>query len=67
MRVGIDFGSGFSKYLAINRDNKVIQQGLFTSGIDYPHLLKEIKDDLGEHSDINFALAGVGSDRNNFV
>jgi activator of 2-hydroxyglutaryl-CoA dehydratase len=64
VRVGIDFGSGFSKYLALDRKGNVLQQGLFTSGIDYPHLLNEIMKRLEGYRDINFALAGVGSDNN---
>ncbi len=62
VRVGIDFGSGFSKFMAIDKNNKVLQKGLFTSGIDYPHLLNDIKSKLSGHEDISYALAGVGSD-----
>jgi activator of 2-hydroxyglutaryl-CoA dehydratase len=62
VRVGIDFGSGFSKYVAINRQGHILQKGLFTSGIDYPYLLNEIMTRLSGYKDITFALSGIGSD-----
>ncbi len=65
-RVGVDFGSGFSKYTVIDNDNKVIKSEMFNSGIDYPHLLKEIKARIGNSRDIHFAVAGVGGDNPHF-
>ena len=62
VRVGIDFGSGFSKYIAIDKTGQVLQKGLYTSGIDYPYLLNEIMNRLSAYKDITFALSGIGSD-----
>jgi activator of 2-hydroxyglutaryl-CoA dehydratase len=65
-RVGIDFGSGFSKYAVIDSKNKMIKCEMFNSGIDYPHLLKEIKQRIGNNKNIHFAVAGVGGDNPHF-
>ncbi len=65
-RVGIDFGSGFSKYAVIDNNNKMIKCEMFNSGIDYPHLLKEIKLRIGNGRNIHFAVAGVGGDNPHF-
>jgi len=61
-RVGIDFGSGFSKYAVIDNKNKLVKFEMFNSGIDYPHLLEEIKTKLGNSREMHFAIAGVGGD-----
>lgn len=65
-RVGVDFGSGFSKYAVIDNDNQLIKYEIFNSGIDYPHLLEEIKLKLGNNRNIHFAVAGVGGDNPQF-
>ncbi|MCG8700559.1 MAG: 2-hydroxyacyl-CoA dehydratase [Bacteroidales bacterium] len=62
VRVGIDFGSGFSKYVAIDKKGNVLQSELFTSGIDYPHLLEKIKGQLNGFTDVGYSIAGIGSD-----
>lgn len=62
LAVGIDFGSGFSKYVAVDCDMQVVDQGLAPSGIDYPALLQEIVERIPSSESRVFAMAGVGSD-----
>ncbi|TAJ12002.1 hypothetical protein DMA11_14515 [Marinilabiliaceae bacterium JC017] len=61
-RLGVDFGSGFSKYILLDERQDIIKQGMFYSGIDYPGLLKEITKNLSLHATIKMGVAGVGSD-----
>lgn len=61
-RLGVDFGSGFSKYILLNEEEKVVKQGLFSSGIDYPGLLTEITQEINVDRPIMLGVAGVGSD-----
>ncbi len=61
-RLGVDFGSGFSKYILLDENNKIVQQGVFASGIDYPGLLSEITKKICISKPIMLGVAGVGSD-----
>jgi len=62
LAVGVDFGSGFSKYVVLDRNDRVIDQGLVASGIDYPSLLDGIMSRIPEGPSRTIAMAGVGSD-----
>jgi activator of 2-hydroxyglutaryl-CoA dehydratase len=61
-RLGVDFGSGFSKYILLDEEQKVVKQGLFSSGIDYPGLLQEIKQKIDIAKPFKLGVAGIGSD-----
>ncbi len=61
-RVGIDFGSGFSKFVQIDNKNQVVKNEIFNSGIDYPYLLREIRKKINTDQDVRFGIAGVGGD-----
>ncbi|TLX72130.1 hypothetical protein E9993_18880 [Labilibacter sediminis] len=61
-RLGVDFGSGFSKYILLNEEHEVVKQGVFSSGIDYPGLLTEITQKINVDQPIMLGVAGVGSD-----
>ena len=66
IKLGVDFGNGFSKYLMLNNENEIVKQGLFSSGIDYPSLLKEISAFIPKGIEYNLAVSGVGSDNPKF-
>lgn len=66
-RIGIDFGSGYSKFVQIDHLNKVIKQDACPSGIDYPHLLNEIRQSIGAGKNMKFGIAGVGGDNPAFM
>jgi len=66
MRLGVDFGSGFSKYVLLNEENNVVYKGVFSSGIDYPALLEEIKGKVQVDKDYFTAVSGVGGDNPRF-
>lgn len=62
-KLGVDFGSGFSKYILLDENQKVVRQGLFSSGIDYPGLLSEITKKIDvDDKPIQLGVAGIGSD-----
>ena len=65
-RSGIDFGSGFSKYVVIDGANNLVNYGILSSGIDYPKLLNQIKERITNSNRIEFAIAGVGGDNPGF-
>ncbi len=66
LRAGIDFGSGFSKYVVLDGMNSLVDQGIVYSGIDYPKLLHQIKDKISNGHRLEFAIAGVGGDNPGF-
>ncbi len=66
IRVGIDFGSGFSKYVIIDNEHRWLQHGIFNSGIDYVMLLDNIKRKLFKMKDYKIGISGVGGDNPNF-
>ncbi len=61
-KLGVDFGSGFSKYILLDENQEVVEQGLFSSGIDYPGLLSEIRKKINVTKPVLLGVAGVGSD-----
>ncbi|MFT3738542.1 MAG: BadF/BadG/BcrA/BcrD ATPase family protein [Breznakibacter sp.] len=65
LRLGVDFGSGYSKYVLLNDKTEIVQHGLFSSGIDYANLLSEIKKEIAVDEPYLLALAGVGGDHPN--
>jgi activator of 2-hydroxyglutaryl-CoA dehydratase len=67
LRLGVDFGNGFSKYLILDKNCNIVKQGLFNSGIDYPSILKEIKSNIPVGSDFRLAVSGVGSENPKFM
>jgi activator of 2-hydroxyglutaryl-CoA dehydratase/benzoyl-CoA reductase/2-hydroxyglutaryl-CoA dehydratase subunit BcrC/BadD/HgdB len=66
LRLGVDFGNGFSKFLILDKNCDIIKQGLFSSGIDYPAILKEIQSQIPAGHDFRLAVSGVGSENPNF-
>lgn len=66
LRVGIDFGSGFSKFVAIDKKGKVVKTGLFSSGIDYSSLLDKIRSQFNDYKDIKISLSGIGGENQQF-
>lgn len=65
-RVGVDFGSGYSKYTVIDRNNMVIMQKSVNSGIDYNSILELVKKQISNEKSYSLAITGVGSDNPNF-
>lgn len=65
-RVGVDFGSGFSKYSIIDANARVVKFSVFNSGIDYTSILDLVKREVGSSNDYQLAITGVGSDNPNF-
>lgn len=61
-RLGVDFGSGFSKFVLIDQKGGIAKQGVITSGIDYPGLLDNIKSTISMPDPYKMAISGVGSD-----
>lgn len=61
-RLGVDFGSGYSKYVLIDPDSQIIDHGCFPSGIDYPALLDRILEGAAREEDCSLAVAGIGAD-----
>jgi len=62
LRAGIDFGSGYSKYMVIDKEKKPLKTGMVTSGIDYPSLLHNIREKVLNGEELKFAISGVGGD-----
>jgi activator of 2-hydroxyglutaryl-CoA dehydratase len=62
VRLGVDFGSGYSKFVLLDPEQNVLDKGLLNSGIDYPSLLSEIQERIPEHSDYKVGVSGVGGD-----
>ena len=67
LRLGVDFGSGFSKFVLIDQKGSIAKQGLITSGIDYPGLLDNIKSNLSSTDPYTMAISGVGSDNQSLI
>lgn len=65
-RIGIDFGSGYSKYSIIDKQGQVLKSSIFNSGIDYTSILDLVKNEVGTATDCELAITGVGSDNPNF-
>jgi activator of 2-hydroxyglutaryl-CoA dehydratase len=61
-RIGVDFGSWFSKYVIVEPGNHIVETGTFNSGIDYPALLQRVLDRVPGRQAHQLAIAGVGSD-----
>jgi activator of 2-hydroxyglutaryl-CoA dehydratase/benzoyl-CoA reductase/2-hydroxyglutaryl-CoA dehydratase subunit BcrC/BadD/HgdB len=66
LRLGVDFGNGFSKFMILDNNFDILKQGLFNSGIDYPSILKLIKSYIPEGHDFSLAVSGVGSENPGF-
>jgi activator of 2-hydroxyglutaryl-CoA dehydratase/benzoyl-CoA reductase/2-hydroxyglutaryl-CoA dehydratase subunit BcrC/BadD/HgdB len=66
IRLGVDFGSGYSKYIVLDDSLNILQKGMFSSGIDYPSLLSEICSRLPGERDFRLAVSGVGGDHPRF-
>ena len=66
LRLGVDFGNGFSKFLILDKNGDIVKKGLFSSGIDYPSILKEIKSLIPLGSQFHLAVSGVGSENPKF-
>jgi len=62
MRAGIDFGSGYSKYVVIDKECMPMKSGIVTSGIDYPSLLHKIREKVINGEELHFGISGVGGD-----
>lgn len=65
-RLGVDFGSGYSKYVVLDPETGIFQKGILSSGIDYYSLLNEIKSKIPGKVDYKLAVAGVGGDNPRF-
>ncbi|PKP39570.1 MAG: hypothetical protein CVT98_01270 [Bacteroidetes bacterium HGW-Bacteroidetes-15] len=65
-RVGVDFGSGYSKFSIVDNQSNVIKQSVFFSGIDYTSVLTTVKKEIGSELDYKLAITGVGSDNPSF-
>ncbi|GEM_PF-4414581 len=61
-RLGVDFGSGFSKFVLVDKQGVIAKQGVVASGIDYPGLLDNIKSSITINDAYKMAISGVGSD-----
>ncbi|MCU4165592.1 2-hydroxyacyl-CoA dehydratase [Carboxylicivirga caseinilyticus] len=61
-RLGVDFGSGFSKYMLLDEKLDVKLSGVVSSGIDYPGLLHDITRKLAIDGPVRLGVAGIGSD-----
>lgn len=61
-RLGVDFGSGFSKYMLLDEKLDVMKSGIVSSGIDYPGLLHDITRKLALDGPVRLGVAGIGSD-----
>jgi len=61
-RIGVDFGSWFSKYVIIEPGNRIVETGTFSSGIDYPALLQRVLTRIPGQEEHLLAVAGVGGD-----
>ena len=61
-RLGVDFGSGFSKYMLLDEKLDVKSSGVISSGIDYPGLLHDITRKLAIDGPVRLGVAGIGSD-----
>ncbi|MCU4175274.1 2-hydroxyacyl-CoA dehydratase [Carboxylicivirga sp. N1Y90] len=61
-RLGVDFGSGFSKFMLLDEKLDVMKSGIVSSGIDYPGLLNDITRKLALDGPVKLAVAGIGSD-----
>jgi activator of 2-hydroxyglutaryl-CoA dehydratase len=66
LRLGVDFGNGFSKFLLLDKENNIINSGLFNSGIDYHAILNDIKEFIPNNGEYDLAVSGVGSDNPKF-
>ncbi len=61
-RLGVDFGSGFSKYMLLDEKLDIMKSGVISSGIDYPGLLHDITNKLAIDGPVRLGVAGIGSD-----
>ncbi|MCP4898007.1 MAG: hypothetical protein GY906_13625 [bacterium] len=61
-RLGVDFGSGYSKYVLLDSGSNIVDSGSFCSGIDYPALLGRIVNKTPDNEDCAVAVAGIGAD-----
>ncbi len=66
LRVGVDFGSGYSKYSVVDSANNIVMQRLVNSGIDYEAILNLVKTQINTDKEYSIAITGVGSDNPNF-
>ena len=55
-RVGVDFGSGYSKFSIVDNQSNVIKHSVFYSGIDYTSILDMVKKEIGDDMDYRLAL-----------
>jgi len=65
-RIGIDFGSGFSKFVVVNSEANIIKKGIFNSGIDYPSLLRKIMGEVPTDRSYELVIAGIGGNNPRF-
>ncbi|HLP59671.1 MAG TPA: 2-hydroxyacyl-CoA dehydratase, partial [Candidatus Deferrimicrobium sp.] len=68
-RLGVDFGSGYSKYVVIDSQNRIIKKGMFHSGIDYPARLNEIMAAMPDEPpdrQYRIGITGMGGDNIQF-
>jgi len=65
-RLGVDFGSGYSKYVILDEKQQIFKRGIFNSGIDYPSLLNEIRSAMPADKQHRLAISGVGGDNPKF-
>jgi activator of 2-hydroxyglutaryl-CoA dehydratase len=66
LRVGVDFGSGYSKYTIVDENSEIVKYSVFNSGIDYTSILDLVKKEIGLEKEFELAITGVGSDNPNF-